>query len=249
MQKRSHKSWSNYWTGHSQEIVTQELNLAKIGLNRNNGSENPLISDVYDNNFKLNSKIPYKSLKKSKQAFRADVSKKRSDLTKDSISKSSSLICDNFISSPFYENSGNIALYFPIRNEVDPLSILNHAVKLGKNVLLPKMDDGSLTFHMVKDLEGLVLNKFGIYEPGPDSVISKVEDIDLFIVPGLAFDSKGNRLGYGKGYYDKALSLVTSNKIIGFCYNFQIFNLLPNDRLDKNVGYLVSEDGVLGCKS
>ena len=249
MQKRSQKSWSNCWTGHSQEIVIHQWNLAKTGLNKNNGSENPLISDVYDNNYKLNSNNPDTSLKESKKTLRTELSKKRSILSAEFIAKSSDLICGNFLSTNFYNQAENIALYYPIKNEVNPLSVFHYSVNLGKNILFPKIANDSLSFYEVNRLEDLLLSKFGIYEPGEGLKRMETEEIDLFIVPGLAFDKKGNRLGYGKGFYDNALRSISSSKIMGFCYFFQILDFIPSGGSDKDVGYLVCEDGVLSCKS
>ena len=231
-----------------QETAIHKWNLAKTGLNKNNGSENPLLSYVYGNNFKLNSNISDTSLKESKQALRSAVSKKRSSLSKEFIAKSSGLICKKFFITPFYKLSKNIALYYPIKNEVNPLSIFEYSINSDKNILFPKMEWGSLVFHKVKSLDDFTLNKYGVYEPGANSNKVEVEDIELFIIPGLAFDIKGNRLGYGKGCYDKVLNSVSSNKIVGFCYYFQIFNFLPSNVLDKKVGFLASEEGVLSCK-
>ena len=249
MQKRSQKSWSNYWTGHSQEILIHQWNLAKTGLNKNDGYENPLISYVYNNNFKLNSNKSDILLQKSKQALRNLLSKRRSNLSRKYVINSSSLISKYFLHSHAYLSSENIALYYPFKNEVNPLAIIEHSVNLGKNILLPKIEGDMLSFRTVHNLEELILNKYGIYEPKPGSKKTEIDDIDLFVIPGLAFDISGNRIGFGKGFYDRTLESVTSSKIIGFCYFFQIFNELPANELDKKAGFLVSEDGFLSCKS
>lgn len=132
---------------------------------------------------------------------------------------------------------------------MNPLSILEYSINQGKNILLPRVESETLSFHSIRNLNDLVLNKYGIYEPGTQSNKVDIEDIDLFILPGLAFDLSGNRIGYGKGFYDKTLSDVSSNKLIGFCYLFQILNALPATGHDKRAGFIVSEDGFLSCKS
>ena len=118
-------------------------------------------------------------------------------------------------------------------------------VRENKNCFFPKVVNNKLYFHKISNLNELDEGYFGIPEPGKSAVLSDINSIDLFIVPGLCFDLKGSRLGYGKGLYDKALKDVTSSKIYAFCYTFQILKEVPADRHDKRVGHIVSESGVV----
>ncbi|MBF8303022.1 MAG: 5-formyltetrahydrofolate cyclo-ligase family protein, partial [Candidatus Dadabacteria bacterium] len=73
------------------------------------------------------------------------------------------------------------------------------------------------------------------------------EDIDLIIIPGIAFDSFGVRIGYGKGYYDRAISKIDIKKRIGLAYDFQVVESIPIERYDERVGLIVTETGVIIC--
>lgn len=189
------------------------------------------------------------SAKGVKQAIRERVLQERLQLSKEYVDRTSQLICNNLTETSLYQNSRSIALYHSFKNEIDTLDILKRSVDLGKSVLFPRMKNGGLVFSRVEDSCELILNnKYGIYEPDSRLPEVKRENIDLFIVPGVAFDVRGNRLGYGKGYYDRTLASVPHGKVVGLCYRFQIFDFIPTDVLDKRVDYILSDGGILGCK-
>jgi len=169
-------------------------------------------------------------------------------LPKSEVLSHSKLICDNFADLPAYKRSTNIAIYSPINNEVDTLEIFKRNLLDGKNSFFPKVVNNELYFHKINNLNELETGSFGIQEPVSSIVSSSINDIDLFIVPGLCFDLNGSRLGYGKGLYDKALKNVSSSKIYAFCYSFQILNDVPSSNHDKSVGHMVSESGVVSIK-
>jgi len=172
----------------------------------------------------------------------------RSALPKEDVLNRSKLICDNFADLPALNESKKIAIYFPINNEVDTIEIFKKIILNRKSCFFPKIVNKELYFHKISNLEELESGSFGIQEPGSSIVSTCINDIDLFIVPGLCFDLKGSRLGYGKGYYDRALKDVSSSKIYAFCYSFQILNNVPAGKYDKCVGHLVSESGVVSSK-
>ncbi len=184
-----------------------------------------------------------------KQAVRRKVLQKRLQLSRGYIGRASRSICNDLIETSLYRGSRSLALYHSFKNEVDTLDIFKRSLDLGKSVLFPKVRDGGLVFSRVEDPCELILNdRYGIYEPCPGLPEMKTEDIDLFIVPGVAFDVRGNRLGYGKGHYDRALASVPYGRVVGLCFSFQIFDLVPTDVLDRRAGHLISEDGVLSCE-
>ncbi len=172
----------------------------------------------------------------------------RSALPKEDVLNRSKLICDNFTDLPAFNESNKIAIYFPINNEVDTIELFKKIILNRKNCFFPKIVNNELYFHKINNLEELESGSFGIPEPGSSIVSTIINDIDLFIVPGLCFDLKGSRLGYGKGYYDRALKDVSSSKIYAFCYSFQILNNVPAGKYDKCVGHIVSESGVVSSK-
>ena len=141
-----------------------------------------------------------------------------------------------------------ISLYYPTNYEVNTLKFfeLNN---FKKNVitLLPSIASGEIMkFYRWNYLDVLKVNKYGILEP---SVKKKIIIPDLILVPLLSFDSKNNRLGYGKGYYDKFLNkYLRLNKhiiTIGVAFSFQKYNKLPISKHDVKLNYIITEKGLL----
>lgn len=173
---------------------------------------------------------------------------KRRGLSREFIQNRSNEICDRFTCLQAYLKAVNVAVYYPFNNEVDTQGLFNKIKESGKNCYFPKVAESGIDFHKIDRLSELETGSFGIQEPGVSAPIADVEDLDILVVPGLCFDHSGSRLGYGKGFYDKALSNVPSSKIYGFCFSFQIIDDVPSEEYDKRVGYLVSEDKLAICK-
>ncbi|MGB3728575.1 MAG: 5-formyltetrahydrofolate cyclo-ligase, partial [Thermodesulfobacteriota bacterium] len=123
--------------------------------------------------------------------------------------------------------------------------IFNKAIQAEKEVYFPRVNGSSLDFHRIHNLEQLQIGKFGVLEPEAHLFKAHIEDIDLFVIPALAFDKSGNRLGYGKGYYDRALVNISDSKKVGLSCNLQILDSVPIDKNDRKVGIIVTEQGIV----
>lgn len=151
---------------------------------------------------------------------------------------------------PDFDRAKGIGAFASIPGEIDTLSILEGVLGLGKKLYLPKMekDKSHFIFYPVTDLKNLAPGAFGIMEPTGRHPAAW-EELDLVLVPGLAFDPMGNRLGFGKGYYDRALpSLKNSALTVGLAYSFQIVEQLPADQGDVPVKALLTEKGYQICR-
>lgn len=138
-----------------------------------------------------------------------------------------------------------LALYAPIRGEVDTAEIQHAALAAGKCLCYPRIDQEHLGFFQVKCAAELVLGHFGILEPGPASRELAPEDLDLILLPGVAFDRRGFRLGYGRGFYDRFLTKSQFSGVkVGFGYNFQLLDCLPVERHDQPMDLLVTNQAV-----
>ncbi len=146
-----------------------------------------------------------------------------------------------------FQEARSIALYYPTKNEVGTQGIFKIAKELGKGIYFPLVDGSSLEFRKINDLAGLKIGSFGVPEPSHCPPGVEIEDIDLIIIPGIAFDSFGIRIGYGKGYYDRAISKIDIKKRIGLAYDFQVVESIPIERYDERVGLIVTETGVIIC--
>ena len=184
------------------------------------------------------------NIKLEKDSIRNSVGKKRSALSDVEVRQKSLLISDNLYSLEAFKLSKSIALYSPILNEVRTESIFNKAIQSEKEVYFPRVNGSSLDFHRIDKLEQLKTGKYGVLEPQAHLYKANTEDIDLYVIPAIAFDKYGNRLGYGKGYYDRALANISDSRKVGLSCDLQILDSVPFDENDRKVGIIVTELGV-----
>ncbi|NLB37575.1 MAG: 5-formyltetrahydrofolate cyclo-ligase [Clostridiales bacterium] len=136
-----------------------------------------------------------------------------------------------------------IYCYVSFGIEVDTRSIIDISLEKGKRLAVPRCVDGKreLEFYTIKSISELKPGAFGVLEP-ESRAENKITDLNsgLCIVPALSFDSKGFRLGFGKGYYDRFLSEFEGDSV-GLCYSDCVVDKLPHGKYDKNVDILVTE--------
>ena len=143
-------------------------------------------------------------------------------------------------------NIKTLSLYYPSNYEVNVLSLFPIIKKIKIKILLPVIKpNNQMNFVEWKHLDPLKVNEFGMLEP---CLANKPLIPDFMLVPLLAFDDNNNRLGYGKGFYDKFLNkfLKNKNKIttIGVAFSFQKYNNLPVSNLDIKLNYILTEKGI-----
>jgi len=145
-----------------------------------------------------------------------------------------------------YVSARTVALYAPVHNEVDTWEIFSQALSAGKTVVFPAVTSAGLEFRSVAGKEELVPGSFGIFEPLAGCRLYDPADIDFFLVPGVAFDLCCRRVGYGKGYYDRALhQLEGSGRLAGFCYDFQILEEIPVSSHDVQMDLVITDRRVI----
>ena len=116
-----------------------------------------------------------------------------------------------------------------------------------KRWLLPRIQpEGRMTFHPY-DPEHMIWHPYGMLEPAPDLSSVSVENIQLALVPGLAFDRQGWRLGYGGGFFDRFLAGFAHGISLGVTYHALLLDSLPHHQHDIPVQYIVTEEGLLAC--
>ena len=119
------------------------------------------------------------------------------------------------------------------------------ALGAGKQLVYPRVDGETLVFEEVNDLSRLAPGAFGVLEPRGGRAVA-VDRIDVLLVPGVAFDRSGHRLGYGKGFYDRAIAKCSDNTVrVGFAYDFQVVDALPVGEHDQPVAALMTESRTL----
>lgn len=157
-----------------------------------------------------------------------------------------------------FKKAKSILLYVSFRSEVDTTRYLLDIIKLGKKLILPVVDSRHkvLKLYEVKDTSELEPGYMGIPEPGiKESRRCALKDIDIVVIPGTGFDLKGNRLGYGGGYYDRLLSYESKqlagveNHIptIALAFEEQIGEEIPAEPHDIRVDMIITDERLISC--
>jgi 5-formyltetrahydrofolate cyclo-ligase len=140
----------------------------------------------------------------------------------------------------------SVVLYAAIHGEVGTDLLCAQATAQGKAVLYPAMVGHALEFRQVVSLEEMVPGKYGILEPTPSSSVWEPAHVDLIVVPGVAFDLQGHRIGYGKGFYDRTLhTLEGCGRLYGLCYDFQLIEEIAAIPHDVRMDGVVTEHRVI----
>ena len=147
----------------------------------------------------------------------------------------------------FHKKKIIIAGYYPSNYEVDILNFLEEASKKKFKIVLPVIKSSNkMSFKFWIFKEPLYVNKFGILEPNN---LGKEIIPDLIMVPLVAFDKKLNRIGYGKGYYDRSLQKISKIKkkiiTLGIAYSFQKCANIPTNKYDFKLNYVFTEQGII----
>ena len=142
-----------------------------------------------------------------------------------------------------FKESKNILLYSSLPDELDTAAIINACLSQGKDIYLPRVEGDDIVILKANDTH-LAIGSYNIYEPTGDNVITDKSIIDVAIIPGMAFDKNGNRLGRGKGYYDRFLSDFKGTKI-GLGYDFQLLDSIPTEAHDKCMDWIVTPNAII----
>jgi 5-formyltetrahydrofolate cyclo-ligase len=156
--------------------------------------------------------------------------------------RASQQIQQSLASRPEFAVARVLALYSPIHGEVDTTWLRQLAMATGKTVLLPVMTAEALLFRELRSNDDLVPGAFGIMEPTAACPVRQPAEADLLVVPGVAFDLAGRRLGYGKGCYDRALHrLENSGKLVAIAYDFQVLDEIVGESHDVQMDLIITE--------
>jgi len=147
------------------------------------------------------------------------------------------------INHDWFKHADKILAHYPIGSEPDIRPALEEALRQGKQVYLPKCEPatGEMRFFRVQSLESLQPGAHGIPEPEGNNYELRITDYALCLVPGIAFDAEGYRLGYGGGYYDRFLAQHAQLTTLGVCYEMMMQARLPREARDIPVTRVLAE--------
>ena len=175
-----------------------------------------------------------------KASLRRQMRQSKAALTTEQKNAESSAVWQYVEATPVFAEAQHILLYHSLPDELSTHQVIDRWVELGKTIYLPVVIGDDLVVRRYSR-EAMQQGEFNIMEPtGADT---DTDVLQLIIVPGVAFDSAGNRLGRGKGYYDRLLSR-THATCIGVCYKCQLLPSIPAEAHDKVMHYIITPDGI-----
>ena len=149
-----------------------------------------------------------------------------------------------------FRETKTVLTYVSVPAEIDTSLFLETAIRLKKTVAVPRCEDqsGRMSFYIIRTASELSPGHFGVLEPAAHcEPLSDIPGDALCVVPALAFDRKGFRLGYGKGYYDRFLNRFTGTAV-GLCYARCVQDALPHGKYDRAVQLLVTEKEIISAE-
>ncbi len=189
-------------------------------------------------------------IRKYKQELRLSCRAKRQALSPEEKSTLDRLVAENVRRLKEYRPAKTLLIYMSTPIEVDTVQIIKNAWADGKRVAVPRCipDSRDMEFHYIDSLECLAPGTFSVLEPDPSLPV--VDDFTgcLMIVPGMQFDMKGYRIGYGKGYYDRYM-VRFSGISAGICYSDELRPFMYHGRYDRSVDIVVTDKRIKTCRS
>ena len=185
-----------------------------------------------------------------KKEFRKKVISERNKQGQELISKNSSIITNKILQLDCIKKAKTIMLYLDFNNEVKTDNLINKLIFLNKIVASPitLKEEKKLVPTQITNLkDGIQIGAYNIREPKPNiSSTIDIKDIDVVIVPAVAYDTDCYRLGYGGGFYDRFLeNLKPDAKTIGIAFNLQIFDKIPKEPHDAQLDFVITESKII----
>jgi 5-formyltetrahydrofolate cyclo-ligase len=189
-------------------------------------------------------------LKESKRRLRQQISRLRNDVDPADSARAGQAATASLMDLELAKRAKRIALYAALPYEMPTQPLFDAVVERVGAAILPRTADPlGLDFFAVERWSDLRPGAFGVLEPPDDGTAVRLTSGDLVVVPGVAFDEAGYRLGHGKGYYDRAFAteLGDAPTLVGFGYEFQIVDAVPHDHRDRQMDAIVTDRKVRDC--
>lgn len=175
----------------------------------------------------------------TKKDIRKRILKERKEMDSATWQRNTSAVTGAVIGLDAFREATDLYCYVDFKGEVGTRALIQEAWRLGKTVWVPRVSGEEMEFYEITSFCQLAKGTFGVPEP-EEGIPGNGRD-GLMIMPGVAFDSKRNRVGYGKGYYDRYLEKHPGLDTIAICFDMQIVEKVPSDPLDIKPGILITE--------
>lgn len=174
----------------------------------------------------------------NKKELRSQIRQRKRAMTTQQIEEKSRQLGELFVNTDAYRNAKTIYGYLPYNQEVRTVPMLEQAIRDGKQIAVPKIYGDEMKFIMLPDLSLVETGYSGIPEPIADGPEGD-DPHALVLMPGLAFDKEGHRIGYGGGFYDKFLAKEPEHPTLALCYDFQMLPKLETEEFDIPVDTVI----------
>ena len=188
-----------------------------------------------------------------KKILRKEILTKRKNIDIVEKEKMDRKICDKFYESKYYRDAKNIFIYISYDSEINTKEIINKALMDNKKIYVPRTEFKTRLMDAVEiiSLDNLIESEYGILEPSIGESHIEPNELDLIVVPGVAFDRNGGRIGYGAGFYDRYFKKINKDNIkkiqkLALAYDFQILENIPMNEHDVPVSYIITEKEFIG---
>ena len=186
-----------------------------------------------------------------KKIIRNQILKSKEELDKTILKSYSDSIINKLYNTNYYKSAKTIMTFISFGAEVDTHEFIKESIKKGKRIVVPITvpETKQLKLSEVLNFDELEIGFYNILTP-KEEFIRYVDpsEVDLIIVPGVAFDKCGYRIGYGGGYYDRFLSNLDHVTKISLAFNMQLIDKIPRDHFDIPVNYIITEKEIINCK-
>lgn len=197
--------------------------------------------------------MPATSIAADKAALRRRLRDERAAIDAKDGSRWSAAIAERVLAHPAVQAATTVhAFVGALPGEVDTEPLLQRLLDGGRRLVCPRVEGDALTHYVVDDLARLAAGPMGLREPDPHRCApADLATIDVVLVPGLAFDEAGRRLGMGRAYYDRFLAFLspTTTTAIGLAFELQVVDRVPVAQHDVPVDWLITEDRTIDCRA
>ena len=192
--------------------------------------------------------VQVSSIREEKDALRRKMRAERDRLPPSEREERGAAAAARLLAHPALAGAKLAALFWAAHGELDTASLARALWERKIRLALPKVEGGQILFLETPAEDALRPGPFGLLEPRSDLPMVPLTDLEFMLVPGLAFDSRGWRLGYGKGLYDRVLGRLRSGTVTaGYCFDFQLLGQVPHGPTDLPVGEIVTDRRHLRC--
>ena len=194
------------------------------------------------------SDLPAHRLRQAKRALRRKVLARRDAVAPEERSELSRRIADRILAMSEVARARTVMAFWSFGSEVETAPLIGRLVEAGTGVVLPRIEGGDVLPVSYAPGDPVASTDFGAMEPSAGRAVEP-ERVDAVIVPGVAFDRRGGRVGYGGGYYDRFLAMTRPGvPAIAIAFGLQVVERVPEGRMDRRLDAIVTEDEVIRCR-